>query len=76
MAGEGTSGEKSNTKTVISLLNTNGTWAKCDILFPHALVSIDEEAYFVNMVDYYRRHHIDPPQFDRQELDAKWGKFE
>lgn len=52
------------------------TWSETNNVLLRAPVNIDQEAYFTSMDDYYRKHHIPPPQFDMEELDAKWGRFE
>lgn len=53
MLGESVSEERSNTRTVVSLLNTDGTWSETNTVLPRAPVNIDQEAYFTSMEDYY-----------------------
>ncbi|KAK1359551.1 hypothetical protein POM88_044025 [Heracleum sosnowskyi] len=76
MAGAGPSRGRSNIKTFTSFLGSDGSWVDSRVLFPVPPLTIDPEAYFTSMDRYYRKNHIDPPQFDSAKLDSEWGGYD
>ena len=65
-----------NVRTVISLLNEDGTWADSMHFQVPEVARLDREEYFRSYDGYYRAHGVAAPTFDEEQLRVKFGRYE
>ena len=72
----GTSNARSNVRTVVSLLNEDGSWADSTHFQVPEVEHLDKEELFRSYDEYNRTHGVSLPVFDEQALRRDFGRYE
>lgn len=67
---------QANIRTVVSLLNEDGSWGDSPHFQVPEVARLDKEEYFRSYDGYYRDHGILPPVFDEKELAVTFGEYD
>lgn len=69
-------GAGSNIRSVVSLLNEDGSWADSPRFQVPEVAHMDKEDLFRSYHVYYEEHDVEPPSFDDAELSKRFDQYD